>query len=70
MLLFLRKELVVEPQFNYWLGIKRVLNNSYLVGYRQTEKYFSVSALQIHLYLTFQQPLEIENETMSQKKWC
>ena len=66
MALFRRKELVVEPQFNYWPGIKRVPNDCYLVGYWQSEKYLSESASQIRADFTFLQPLEDQNEKLSQ----
>jgi hypothetical protein len=67
MVSFRRKELVVEPQFNYWPGIKHVPNDCYLVGYWQSEKYFSESASQIRADFTFRQSLEDQNEKLTQQ---
>ena len=67
MVSFRRKELVVEPQFNYWPGIKRVPNDCYLVGYWQSEKYFSEAASQIRADFTFRQSLEDQNEKLAQQ---
>ena len=64
---FRRKELVVEPQFNYWPGIKHVPNDCYLVGYWQSEKYFSESVSQIRADFTFRQSLEGQNEKLAQQ---
>lgn len=41
MALFRWKSFIVEPYFHYWSGIKCAPRNSYLVGYWQSEKYFS-----------------------------
>ena len=67
MVSFRRKELVVEPQFNYWPGIKHVPNDCYLVGYWQSEKYFSESASQIRADFTFRQSMEDQNEKLTQQ---
>lgn len=67
MVSFRRKELVVEPQLNYWPGIKHVPNDCYLVGYWQSEKYFSESASQIRADFTFRQSLEDQNEKLTQQ---
>jgi hypothetical protein len=67
MALFRRKELVVEPHFNYWPGIKHVSHDCYLLGYWQSEKYFSESAWQIRIDFTFRQSLERENERLAQQ---
>lgn len=64
---FRRKELVIEPQFNYWPGIKHVPNDCYLLGYWQSEKYFSQSASQIRADFTFRQSLEDQNEKLTQQ---
>ena len=64
---FRRKELVVEPHFNYWPGIKRLSYDCYLVGYWQSEKYFSESASLIRTDLTFRQSLVGENEKVAQQ---
>ncbi|MBC7490146.1 MAG: alpha-1,2-fucosyltransferase [Glaciimonas sp.] len=67
MALFRRKELVVEPQFKYWPGIKHVPNDCYMVGYWQSEKYFSESASQICADFTFRQSLVGQNEKLAQQ---
>jgi hypothetical protein len=64
---FRRKELVIEPHFNYWPGIKHVPNDCYLVGYWQSEKYFSESASQIRADFTFRQSLEDQNVKLTQQ---
>ena len=54
-------ENVVEPHFQYWLGIKQVPCDCYLTGYWQSEKYFEDVAGQIRNDFTFKLPLEGRN---------
>lgn len=64
---FRRKELVVEPHFQYWQGIKNVPCDCYLNGYWQSEKYFlDVSAL-IREDFSFCLPLENKNAELSKQ---
>lgn len=56
MAVFRRKNLVIEPYFRYWPGIKNVPRESYLVGYWQSDKYFSDVAAKIRSDFTFRIP--------------
>lgn len=58
---FRRKEFVVEPSFNYWLGIKELTGSCYLYGYWQSEKYFIDVAAYIRNEFTFKLPLDDHN---------
>lgn len=53
-----RRELVIEPHFQYWHGIKNVLKDCYLTGYWQSEKYFLEVAGQIRKDFSFKLALE------------
>lgn len=64
---FRRKEMVAEPQFNYWPGIKNIPNPSYLIGYWQSEKYFLDMAAQIRKDFSFRLPLESQNAEFAQQ---
>ncbi len=35
-----KKSLVIEPHYHYWDGLKNITEDSYIVGYWQSEKYF------------------------------
>lgn len=61
------KEMVIEPQFNYWPGIKNVPNQSYLMGYWQSEKYFLNIATQIREDFSFRLPMEGKNIELAQQ---
>lgn len=58
-------KLVVEPHFHYWPGIKRVSDNSYLVGYWQSEKYFSDASETIRADFTFMPSLSKQNAELA-----
>lgn len=60
-----RKELVIEPHFHYWHGIKDVPSNCYLTGYWQSEKYFLKIAEQIRNDFSFRLPLESQNADLA-----
>lgn len=47
------KNFVLEPSFQYWPGIEKVKDNSYLMGYWQSEKYFADHAKQIRKDFSF-----------------
>lgn len=57
----LSKNLVVEPSFQYWRGIKDVADNSYLMGYWQSESYFLHHEETIRSDFTFMTELTSEN---------
>jgi hypothetical protein len=58
---FRLKNLVVEPDFNYWSGINQLEGNKYLYGYWQSEKYFIELAENIREDFTFKLPLSDKN---------
>lgn len=60
-----RKAFVVEPYFHYWHGIKAIPNDSYLMGYWQSEKYFSEIAAQLRQDFSFRIPLKNENAELA-----
>jgi hypothetical protein len=64
---FRRREFVVEPSFQHWLGIKYILSDSYLSGYWQSEKYFLEVAAQIREDFTFKLPLSSLNAELAEK---
>lgn len=59
---FLRSEkLVFEPSFQYWDGIKCIADNSYLMGYWQSESYFLQHAETIRADFRFKPELNSKN---------
>ncbi len=60
-----RRELVVEPYFNYWPGFEAVPNDCYLIGYWQSEKYFAGHEATIREDFTFRRPLQARNEELA-----
>lgn len=56
---------VVEPHFQYWHGLRQVCPNAYLVGYWQSERYFSDYAQTIRDDFTFKLPISDENTTLA-----
>ncbi len=56
-----RAEFIVEPHFHYWPGIRAVPRNSYLIGYWQSEKYFSEAVSVIREDFTFKLALSKRN---------
>lgn len=61
MAFFRPKNLIYEPHPSYWSGIKYVPDNAYLVGYWQSENYFSNSSEQIRKDFSFREPLKDGN---------
>ena len=53
--------LVIEPHFNYWGDFSKVKRSSYLVGYWQSEKYFTDYEEVIRSDFTFKETLDREN---------
>lgn len=64
---FRREGFVVEPHFNYWQGIKNVPCDCYLMGYWQSEKYFSGMEAQIRGGFSFRLPLENKNVELAKQ---
>jgi hypothetical protein len=65
--MFRCREFVVEPHFQYWAGLDDVAPESYLVGYWQSEKYFSGVAAQIRHDFTFRLPLNNLNAAVAEQ---
>lgn len=61
------KAFVIEPHFQYWQGITSVSNDCYLMGYWQSEKYFSIAEDQIRTDFSFKSPLQNKNAEIAQK---
>lgn len=59
--------LVVEPHFHYWPGIRAVPHDAYLVGYWQSEKYFSEAAESVRTDFTFRHPLAEKNAELAER---
>lgn len=51
------RHLVMEPHFNYWPGIRNIAPPIYIIGYWQSERYFSDIADVIRSDFTFRRPL-------------
>jgi hypothetical protein len=65
---FLRhRHLIVEPHFNYWANIAQILPPAYLMGYWQSERYFTDVADIIRRDFTFKQPLSPENQKVAEQ---
>jgi hypothetical protein len=60
-----RESFVIEPHYNYWSGIDSVPQDAYLVGYWQSERYFSAYVDAIRQDLSFKTPLNASNEAMA-----
>lgn len=67
MAIFRPKELLVEPHFHYWPEIGQASQNCYLVGYWQSEKYFSAVAPVIRADFTFRNPLAERNAELAEQ---
>lgn len=65
---FLRNHhFMVEPHFHYWPGICNVPLPNYLMGYWQSERYFSDVAQTIRTDFTFRQPMSSRNLEFAEK---
>jgi hypothetical protein len=65
--MFRRKGLVVEPHFHYWSELDNVETECFLVGYWQSEKYFSDASSNIRMDFRFKEPMNKSNEEMAKK---
>lgn len=59
------RHFIVEPHFHYWPGISRVPLPVYLMGYWQSERYFSNVAEIIRKDFTFKQPMTGRNSELA-----
>jgi hypothetical protein len=57
--------LVVEPHFGYWPGSAQTVDDSYFLGYWQSEKYFSKFAPEIRADFTFKGRLAGDNREVA-----
>lgn len=64
---FRRRGLVIEPHFNYWQGLKEVPEDSYLIGYWQSERYFRDVAQTIRDDFTFRNPMSALNAGLAEQ---
>lgn len=60
-----RSTFVVEPHFNYWVGIKQTPDNCYLAGYWQSEQYFQTHTAAIRADFAFKLPLSDRNSKLA-----
>ena len=61
------KGFVIEPHFHYWPGIKNVPRDCYLMGYWQSEKYFSGVSTQIREDFSFRLPMDSQNAKLAEQ---
>ncbi len=64
---FRRKGFVVEPYFRYWQGIENVPCDCYLLGYWQSEQYFSDTTAEIRKDFSFRLPLVNQNVDLAEQ---
>ncbi len=64
---FRRNGFVVEPHFNYWAGFDEAPEDSYLVGYWQSEQYFRDVSEIISSDFTFKLPLSAQNMMLAEQ---
>jgi len=64
---FQPKNFILEPHFNYWKDLENIPSNAYLMGYWQSEKYFSQFASQIKRDFSFKEPLQNKNLYLKQQ---
>lgn len=60
-------QMIVEPHFSYWAGVRNAPANCYLMGYWQSEKYFSDCADQIRHDFEFAPPLTSMNARLAEQ---
>ncbi|MDC1458625.1 alpha-1,2-fucosyltransferase [Burkholderiaceae bacterium] len=61
------KSFVIEPHFQYWQGLAEIPNDCYLMGYWQSEKYFSLAEARIRTDFSFKLPLQNKNAEVARK---
>ncbi len=61
------KSFVIEPHFHYWQGLAEIPNDCYLMGYWQSEKYFSLAEARIRADFSFKLPLQNKNAEVARK---
>ena len=64
---FRSKKFVVEPHIDYWCGINELIDDCYIYGYWQSEKYFIDIATQIREDFTFKQPMANHNAKLAEQ---
>ena len=64
--LFLRKrELIVEPYFQFWDELENIPQDAYLLGYWQSEKYFKLIETTIRSDFSFKQKMSSKNQEIA-----
>ena len=58
---------IVEPHFNHWMGIKDTPDDSYMIGYWQSENYFNAATTTIQKEFTFRLPMSSRNLEISRR---
>jgi hypothetical protein len=65
------KELVIEPTFQYWDGLQKLSPSFYMLGYWQSEKYFSDVAASIRETFRFRNPLsKLNSDILEEMRGC
>jgi len=64
---FRSKQLVIEPHFNYWHTINNLPDNCLLIGYWQSERYFSDFSQQIKKDFQFKEVFDKKNMKMVER---
>lgn len=65
--IFRKKNLVVEPSFNYWDGLRQLNDCVYLDGYWQSERYFNDYAEIVRNDFSFNLPFSDQNLVLAHK---
>lgn len=65
--IFRRRGLIFEPHYHHWRGVLDVPEDSYLVGYWQSERYFRNAAQTIRDDFTFRIPMSSRNAGLAER---
>lgn len=60
------KNIIHEPYFHYWRNFQDIKDNHYLIGYWQSEKYFSDITTSIKKEFDFRHPLTGKNQEVQE----
>jgi hypothetical protein len=64
---FRKPSLVFEPGFNYWDGMNRIEDDTFISGYWQSPKYFQDVISTIRSDFEFKLPMNFENSTLANR---
>jgi Glycosyl transferase family 11. len=62
-----RKQLVVEPHFQYWPGIIHTPQYCYIIGFWQSDRYFSEVTEQIREDFSFRSVMSVQNSELAEQ---